>query len=88
MGAALPPASFAKASAYWELGIQQWQENSKERQRGEKEAWMGKGALIPVWRAVLLLEKPGASLMPNPGAVGLGKAKDVIRKSLCLPCCV
>lgn len=49
---------------------------------------MGKDALIFVWRAVLVLEKPGASLMPNPGAVGLGKAKDVIKEKPPPACCV
>lgn len=82
-GAALAPASFAKG--YLCL-LETWDANPavagklKGKQRGKKEARMGKGALIFVWRAVLVLEKPGASLMPNPGAVGLGKAKDVIKE--------
>lgn len=35
-----------------------------------------------------VLEKPGASPMPNPGAVGLGKAKDVIEEKPLPACCV
>lgn len=91
-GAALAPASFAKG--YLCL-LETWDANpaaagklKKERVRGKRKRGWGKGALIFVWRAVLVLEKPGASLMPNPGAVGLGKAKDVIKEKPPPACCV